>query len=296
MNCYNGEKYLREAIDSIYAQSYENWEIIFWDNCSTDNSANIAKSYDDRIKYYYGKRNIPLGAARNKAIKHANGNYITFLDCDDLYIENTLQLLVNKIENTGYAFCYGGVNQIDVNGIIIKKVIPKNKDGFSLPYLLEHFNINVPSCIIDKSFLNEHKLNFDEKFIASEEYNLFMKIAAISKGMGVINSVISNYRVYQDSLTNKSMQYWAKERTETLKYLLTSNPDYETKYIKPFKTAFARSAYYKARWLREKGQKLIAIKMILPIIRTDIRYILIALIMIFPDKIYSLVLRTYYSR
>ena len=55
MNCYNGEKYLREAIDSIYAQTYTNWEIIFWDNASTDNSAEIAKLSDSRLKYFYGE-------------------------------------------------------------------------------------------------------------------------------------------------------------------------------------------------------------------------------------------------
>ena len=68
MNCYNGEKYLREAIDSVYAQSYKNWEIIFWDNLSTDSSAKIAKSYDSKLRYFVGQETIPLGAARNKAL------------------------------------------------------------------------------------------------------------------------------------------------------------------------------------------------------------------------------------
>ena len=59
INCYNGEKYLREAIDSVIAQTYSNWEIIFWDNQSTDSSAEIVKSYnDDRIKYY--RDNTPI--------------------------------------------------------------------------------------------------------------------------------------------------------------------------------------------------------------------------------------------
>ena len=52
MNCYNGQKYLKEAIDSIYKQTYKNWEIIFWDNFSKDASAKIAKSYDYRVKYF----------------------------------------------------------------------------------------------------------------------------------------------------------------------------------------------------------------------------------------------------
>ena len=52
MNCYNGEAFLKNAIDSVYAQTYKNWEIIFWDNASTDTSADIALSYDKKINYF----------------------------------------------------------------------------------------------------------------------------------------------------------------------------------------------------------------------------------------------------
>ena len=158
INCHNGEKFLSRCLESVINQTYENWEIIFWDNCSTDNSAKIAKSYNDKLKYYYVDENAPLGGARNKAILKANGAYLTFLDCDDLYLNDTLSKLVHKIKNTRYVFCYGGVNQIDLNGNILKKVIPQNIDGNNLPYLLENFNINVPSCIISKSFLDENIL------------------------------------------------------------------------------------------------------------------------------------------
>ena len=57
MNCYNGEKYLHKAINSVYAQTFENWEIIFWDNASTDSSAEIARSYDGKIRYFYTENN-----------------------------------------------------------------------------------------------------------------------------------------------------------------------------------------------------------------------------------------------
>ena len=57
MNCYNSDKYLREAIDSVYAQTFQNWEIIFWDNASTDKSPNIAQSYDEKIKYFRSEKN-----------------------------------------------------------------------------------------------------------------------------------------------------------------------------------------------------------------------------------------------
>ena len=61
MNCFNGEKYLREAINSVYTQTYKNWEIIFWDNKSKDKSAEIFKSYKDkRLKYYFRKKKSKL--------------------------------------------------------------------------------------------------------------------------------------------------------------------------------------------------------------------------------------------
>ena len=68
INCFNGDKYLKEAINSIYNQSYHNWEIIFWDNQSTDESANIAKSFDQKLKYFYASNHTPLGEARNEAV------------------------------------------------------------------------------------------------------------------------------------------------------------------------------------------------------------------------------------
>ena len=77
-------KYLEEAIDSIYAQTYSNWVVIFWDNASTDNSATIANSYDDRVKYYLAPKTTSLGNARNLALKKAKGKYIAFLDSDDV--------------------------------------------------------------------------------------------------------------------------------------------------------------------------------------------------------------------
>ena len=73
MNCYNSEKWLKEAIDSVCAQTYQHWEIIFVDNCSTDSSATIAKSYDDRVKYYRTKSTTPLGAARIWCLQFASG-------------------------------------------------------------------------------------------------------------------------------------------------------------------------------------------------------------------------------
>ena len=69
MNCYNGERFLKDALDSVFNQSYQNWEIIFWDNCSDDQSVNIASKYGPKVKIYSSDSNTSLGKARSQALK-----------------------------------------------------------------------------------------------------------------------------------------------------------------------------------------------------------------------------------
>ena len=92
MNCYNGEKYLREALDSILAQTYKNWELIFWDNQSTDKSVEIFKSYaDERLKYFYAPTHTLLYEARNYAIEKASGEFYAFINVDDWWEKEKLE-------------------------------------------------------------------------------------------------------------------------------------------------------------------------------------------------------------
>jgi len=79
MNCYNGARFVKEAIDSVYAQTFKDWEIVFWDNASTDGTAEIARSYDSRLRYFRAERNTPLGRARNLAMERATGDWIAFV-------------------------------------------------------------------------------------------------------------------------------------------------------------------------------------------------------------------------
>ena len=92
LNCYNGEKYLKDALETVINQSYYNWELIFWDNKSTDNSAKILRTFKiKKLKYFLSKKHTSLYAARNLAIKKATGEYIGFIDADDLWEKNKLK-------------------------------------------------------------------------------------------------------------------------------------------------------------------------------------------------------------
>ena len=91
VNCYNGEKYLKHTLESIQKQKYSDWELIFWDNQSTDNSKKIFDTFKDtRFKYYYSNRHTTLYEARNLACQKSKGKFISFLDCDDFWYEDFL--------------------------------------------------------------------------------------------------------------------------------------------------------------------------------------------------------------
>lgn len=100
MPVYNGEKFLKECIDSVLAQTFTDWELIIVDDGSKDTSYFICKSYadqDNRIKLIR-QENAGVSAARNKAMKNVTGRYVTFIDCDDLYTENRLEVMFELME------------------------------------------------------------------------------------------------------------------------------------------------------------------------------------------------------
>lgn len=108
---FNCEEYLAEAIESILEQTYKHFEIIVVNDGSTDNTEKVAEKYSDHIKYYY-QVNKGIGPARNLGIDNSSGNYLSFLDADDLYIENKLEKQLGVIiSNPEIEIVYGHVEQ-----------------------------------------------------------------------------------------------------------------------------------------------------------------------------------------
>ena len=92
MNCYNGEEFLHEALESVQSQTHKNWELIFWDNQSKDSSCKIFKSFNDnRLKYHYSSEHTSLYKARNLAIEKCKGEFISFIDSDDWWVPEKLE-------------------------------------------------------------------------------------------------------------------------------------------------------------------------------------------------------------
>ena len=100
VNCFNGERFLVEALEYVINQTYQNWELIFWDNQSTDNSSAIIKSYEHpKFNYFYAPTHTHLGKARALAFEKTKGDWIGFLDCDDIWLPEKLQNQVSVINS-----------------------------------------------------------------------------------------------------------------------------------------------------------------------------------------------------
>jgi|TARA_B110000438_G_scaffold278492_1_gene302110 glycosyltransferase involved in cell wall biosynthesis len=179
INCYNGEAFLNECIKSVLSQSYKNWEVIFWDNQSEDGSAKLFKSYrDERFKYFYAKEHTPLYKARNLAIKESKGELLAFIDTDDLWTKDKLELQVPKFNDSKVTLVYSNLwimkNNLEVKKIFIKK---KSPSGFIYQKLLDDYNVGIITVIFRKNIIKDLNKIFDERFSIIGDFDFFLRLS-----------------------------------------------------------------------------------------------------------------------
>lgn len=212
MNCYNSDQYLKEAIDSIYSQTFTDWEIIFWDNQSTDKSAEIAKSYDEKLKYFYAEEFLPLGAARNKALQKAQGEFVAFLDCDDLWLPEKLEMQIEAFKiNPGIDFVY--TNSYVKNEMFnTLKVAYRDlkPEGDVLEGQLKNYSVSIPTVIFHRDLLNKVDYWFDINYNIIEEYDLFIRMFVYAR-VKYIPAPLTIYRVHGNNTTGQNKKRWIEE-------------------------------------------------------------------------------------
>jgi glycosyltransferase involved in cell wall biosynthesis len=212
VNCYNGETYLRDSIKSILDQSYKNFEIIFWDNQSNDQSANIFKSFkDNRLKYYYAKRHTSLYEARNLAIKKSQGEYIAFLDVDDLWTKNKLSLQIKKFKDDKIFLVYSNyfiLNQVTgLKKIFYKKKLP---EGIIYKELLNFYFLGLGTVVIRKDFLKKKNKIFNKQYNIIGDFDFFIKSSRYFH-FSCIQTPLLIYRVHKNSFSNKNYKMHINE-------------------------------------------------------------------------------------
>lgn len=115
MPSWNTEKFIAKSIQCVIDQTYENWELIIVDDCSTDNTDKVVASFlaDKRVKYFHNEKNCGAALTRNKAMREAQGEWIAFLDSDDLWMPDKLEKQIGFMEEHGYVLSYHEYEKID---------------------------------------------------------------------------------------------------------------------------------------------------------------------------------------
>lgn len=265
MNCYNSAEHLREAMDSVLRQSWPDWEIVFWDNCSTDDSAAIAQSYGEKVRYFLAEKTVPLGAARNLAIARAEGPLLAFLDCDDEWLSTKLEkqvMLFNDNPRLGLVstdtemFCGKGTlsrmfeSTHPVRGMVFRELMTRQW-------------ISMSSAMIRKSALDSLGNWFDESLNVCEEADVFYRIAKTWE-LDHVDEPLTRWRVHGVNTTFRKFGQFADETLRILDKHRKLYPGYDRDYPDLVELLTRRAAFQKAVALWREGNGVTARRLVAP--------------------------------
>lgn len=202
---YNAEKYLRKTLDSILAQTYKDIEIVLVDDCSSDDSANIIREYMQKhpeIVYFLQETNQGAGAARNKALELATGQYVAFLDSDDIWYPNKVSKQIELMEKRNCPFSYTAIEMIDENDNLLKN--KRNiKETCDYKYLLHNTIIATSSVIIDRTILGDFRMPLRRGGQDYATWLILLREGCLARG---INETLVKYRIGSNSLSSNKFK------------------------------------------------------------------------------------------
>lgn len=201
---FNSSNYISQAIKSVLNQSYKNYEIIVVDDGSTDNTYEELKKYKDKIKYYY-KENGGVASARNYGIIRSKGDYVCFLDADDLYKKNKLESQIKfLIENPNIDIVYNDVDAVDENLNYINTLrsegIYNNREDFLTMMLVRQVIPGPASIMLRRRCIADGTL-YNEVYKNTEDYDFTLELAQ-KFTYGYIPESLYMYRRHTNNLTN----------------------------------------------------------------------------------------------
>jgi glycosyltransferase involved in cell wall biosynthesis len=247
MNCLNGEKYLRQAIDSVYAQTYTDWEIVFWDNGSTDGTPAIVQRYDERLRYFRGETTVALGQARNYALAASGGEYIAFLDCDDVWLPERLASQVPVLDaQPGCDLVYSNffhLDECDRQSIALRGPQPS---GRVFERFLYRYPVGILTVLLRRTALERLDSLFDPALHIAEEYDLFMRLLYHGEAV-YVDAPLGLYRIHEGMSTVRHGDRAADEFYHALATLRALDARAGGTYAHAFDRATAVVEYNRAK-------------------------------------------------
>lgn len=203
MPTYNCGEYIEETIKSIQAQTYANWELIIVDDYSNDNTKEIVKPFkkDKRVKYVQLKKNSGAAIARTESMKRANGEYMAFLDSDDLWLPQKLEKQIDFMKKNNYSFSCTSYEHIDEKGKKLNKVIkPKEKADYNR--ILLDCPIGNSTVMYNVGILGKFEVPNIRK---RNDDALWLQIIKKAKYIYGLNEVLMQYRIRKKSISSNKL-------------------------------------------------------------------------------------------
>ncbi len=240
---------LPRSIESVLCQTLEDFELILVDDGSTDETPQVLNSYarsDDRIKIITSK-NHGVSHARNCGITSAKGQWLAFLDSDDEWLEDKLELQLSELISSKTLWCHGSEIWIREGKELKQKKKHRRGSGDQFERSLELCCISPSTVVIQKELLNEHK--FREDFPVCEDYDLWLRLTSQHRISYVEKPIIKKYGGHEDQLSHRfhSMDYW-RLKSIFLTYKESFLNDQQTQLSR---TEFAKKLHHYSRGLEK---------------------------------------------
>jgi teichuronic acid biosynthesis glycosyltransferase TuaG len=210
MPSFNSAGTISESIDSIRSQSYSNWELLITDDCSMDDTIRIIHKYisiDERIKLYENPKNSGAAISRNCSLKNATGEYVAFLDSDDIWLPGKLETQLKSMKNNPKAdFTFTAYELIDVSGLNRGIIVDLQGDNLSFSYT----DMLRKKATLGCSTVMFRRLAFEDYMMplirTGQDYALWLKLLKTGKQAYLINHVLTKYRILPNSISRNKFK------------------------------------------------------------------------------------------
>lgn len=295
MNCYNSARYLREALDSVFAQTFRDWEVVFWDNASTDASPGIAQSYGDQVRYFRAPTTTPLGIARNLAIAESRGDLIAFLDCDDVWLPEKLRKQVALFENNPQLGLACTDTVVFEEGRELSRMFANGRArrGKVFAELIRDQWISMSSAMLRRSALERLEEWFDPTLSMSEEADLFYRIAK-DWDLDFVDEPLTRWRVHGVNSTFRHFDRFAEETRLILEKHRRLYPGYDHLYPDVAALLTRRAAFQQAVAWWKQGRGKDARNLLTPY-TSSLKVRAFRLLSYFPGRCFEPLARLYFA-
>ncbi len=200
INCYNGEKYLSQTLETVKNQTYQKWEVIFWDVSTSDNSKKILESFNEKRFKYFNSRKKNLYHSRNEAINVSNGEIIAFLDCDDWWDKKKLEKQIKLFNDNKVAMVYSNYFEYYQSEKKLKKVSEKKiLSGFIQNEIIHDYHIGILTTLIRKDIFK--KLGgYNNFFHICGDFEFNIRLSKNFKIIG-LKEHLAFYRIHKKNIS-----------------------------------------------------------------------------------------------